>query len=285
MNNGLYALDRSGQSFANYFQIEQVLYDSRSKYQKITVFDTADCGRILMLDNFFNVSTPMEAFYHEPMSHVPLGLAGRRRNVLIIGGGDFGVARHVVKHRDVEALTLCELDGQVLDVCREFFPDWAVCEKDPRMQVRVGDGAAYLKDCPPHSLDALIIDSTDPFFNASVLVTEDFYDAAYRALQPEGVLIQIVADYYFYKKIWPDVLSVIKGHFPACRPLFFYVPFYVLGSWGLLLAGKKREQLRPEKITREYLDSIGGVETLTPEIVAGAFSLPPYIRNELKDFL
>ncbi|GBC63408.1 polyamine aminopropyltransferase [Desulfonema ishimotonii] len=285
MECGVYISDKSGNSFANLFRAERILYDGRSAYQKIMVFDTQDLGRVLMLDDFFNVSTIMEAFYHEPMAHIPLAMAENRENVLIVGGGDFGVAKHVLKHSDVRQLTLCELDPRILEISREFFSDWAACEKDPRLSVRVGDGAKYIEECPPESLDAVIIDTTDPFFNASVLVTDAFYTRVLKALRPGGVMIQIIADFIFYRSAWFDVLPVARRNFPTFRPVFVPIPLYVTGCWGLLLAGRRKGQLDISAVSQAYLDRIGGVETMTPDLVRGWMSLPPFLEKEFAPWL
>lgn len=283
MQTGLYIVDQSGASFATVFRPDRILADVRSEFQRITVFESAELGRGLMLDSIFNVSTVMEAFYHEPMAHIPLAVAGSKESVLIIGGGDFGVVHHLLKHGDLQSVTICELDGKVLDVAREFFPQWAVSEADPRLSVRVGDGAAWLSATAPQSLDAVIIDSTDPFEKADMLVSEPFYRSAAAALKPGGALIQIVADAVLYRDVWRYVVPRVRCCFSSIRPLFVPIPFYATGAWGLIVAVKGRGTVAFEKVTREYLDSIGGVRTLTPELVRGWASLPPFLADAMGD--
>ncbi|MFW5854498.1 MAG: hypothetical protein ACOC3W_11005 [Thermodesulfobacteriota bacterium] len=283
MERGVYITDRDGESYGNFFRSERILYQGRSRYQDILVFDTKEAGRVMMLDNIFNVSESMEAFYHEPMAHIPLAMGEGDQEVLIIGGGDFALARQVLKHSFVTGLTLCELDPEILTICRRWFPEWAACESDQRLRVRVGDGFDYLDACPEASIDALLIDSTDPYLFESPLISEAFYAKSARALKPGGVMMQIIADFLFYKKTWFEVIPLVAPYFSVLKPLAIPIPFYATGSWGFLLAGKGRTDLDPERVSADYLKSIPGLKTLTPEGVKGWFCLPPYLREEFGD--
>ena len=285
MERGVYTFDGDGESYGTFFRTERILYQSRSRFQEILVFDTREMGRVLMLDNIFNVSDTMEAFYHEPMAHIPLAMREGDQEVLIIGGGDFGLARQVLKHPFVTGITICELDPEIMEVCRKFFPEWAACESDERLTVRVGDGFDYLDACPSESLDTLLIDSTDPYLRESPLISEAFYQKAERALKPGGVLMQIIADFLFYKKIWFEVIPRVASHFPVLKPISIPIPFYATGSWGFLLAGKEQTRLDPERVSEAFLGAIPELKTLTPDLVRGWFSLPPYLREEFGPML
>lgn len=285
MERGVFIFDRDGESYGNFFRAERILFQGESRFQEILVFDTKDLGRVLMLDNVFNLSRCMEAFYHEPMAHIPLAMLDGDREVLIIGGGDFGAARQVLKHPSVQRLTICELDPDVIEVCRRYFPELAACEADRRLTVRVGDGFDYLDECPPESLDAVIIDSTDPYLCESPLVSEAFYQKAGRALRKGGVLMQIIADFFFYKNTWREVIPLVRPCFSVLTPISIPIPFYATGSWGFLLAGKERADIDPGRVSPAFLAGIEGLETLTPELVRGWFSLPPYLREEFEALL
>lgn len=281
--DGIYILDECLESYGNYFKAAKILVDMKSNYQKILVMDTRDAGRIMFLDNDFNVSTIMEAFYHEPMAHIPLAMVTQKENILIIGGGDFGGACHVLKHKDVGQLIMCEIDKQVIDVCRQYFPDWAgKAEEDPRFSLVIGDGIDFVKKPENKAkFNAIIIDSTDPFTSARSLVTESFYSDVTGCLRPDGVLMQICADTIIYKDLWLDVIPNIKNHFTSFYPVLVPIPFYVTGVWGLIIAGLQESSINPARVTQEYIDSIGGVKTLTPDLVKGWFSLPPYFQEHI----
>lgn len=267
-----------------FFKVKQMLYDKPSQYQHITVFDSYDVGRVLMLDHTFNVSTEMEEFYHEPMAHIPVGLVENAKDVLIIGGGDFGVAKHLMKHKSLNSVTKCELDGDVIKVCREFFPEWTECEKDHRFHLLIGDGFEYLKD-KEETYDAIIVDSTDPYGSANILISPEFYQRVYQSLKPNGVLMQIMADVFFYKETWPKVIPTIQKIFDVYQPIFIPIPLYsTIFSWGILLLGKGRDSLNPSLITEDYLSSIPNLKTMTVDLVKSWFSMPPYIQQFFNQF-
>ncbi len=285
MDQGILLYDRDSDSYGSFFKVGRLLFQCKTEYQEIMVFDTPDMGRVLMLDGIFNAGPVMEAFYHEPMAHIPMAMTAGEKNVLIIGGGDFGVAMHLLKHKSVQNLTLCELDPEVLKVCRKFFPEWAKAENDPRMRVHVGDGFDFLRDSEPERFDAIIIDSTDPFMGESVLISEEFYRLAQKALKSGGVIMQIIADYIFYKSVWLKVMPRVKKFFSCLNPVFLPIPFYSTGSWGLIIAGKNKKYLDPEKVSAQYLDNIEGIKTMTSELVKGWFSLPPMLQEEFGPYV
>lgn len=277
--------DQISDSFSYTINVKELLYHTVSAYQEITVADTLDIGRVMLLDNVFNVGPIMESYYHEPMAHIPLGLRRDHGRVLIIGGGDFGVARQVLKHDDVTELIMCELDEKVLEASRRFFPEWAKSEDDPRLKVVVGDGARYLDDLDGDSVDVIIVDSTDPFHFAEMLISKEFYERCYRALRPGGVMIQIVADIIFYPWAWKNVMPNVKSVFSCIKPVFFPVPFYTTGNWGFVVLGKEVDDLDPSMVDAGFLGKVPGLKTMTPELVKGWFSAPPQVRELLGEFL
>jgi len=282
MPDELMFIERSGK-YGTLMSTDRVLYDSRSDFQRITVFENDLVGRALALDNAFNVSTVMEAFYHEPMAHLPLAMASGARDVLIIGGGDFGVATHVLKHRSVRRVIMCELDGGVIEAARRFFPEWAEVEKDGRFELVVGDGVAYCREADAESFDAVIIDSTDVYGPAAALMSEEFYGYVKRALRPGGVLMQLSTDVMIYRDNWKILVPRLRTRFAAWAPVLVPIPFYLTGSWGLVMARKGEEPLDPAHVTAEYLKGIGGVKTLTPEGVRAWMAPPPYIQPFFED--
>lgn len=284
MPSEAYFLEHVGQTYGYFFHTKDILYSAKSKYQQIMVFDTPDLGRILMLDHYINFTTTMEAFYHEPMAHIPLGMVEKPKNVLIIGGGDFGVAGQVLKHKSVETLSLCEIDEEIPKVCRKFFPHMVEpVEKDKRFKLCLQDGVLFLKNAPAESLDVIIVDSTDPFDTSAAfpLISEEFYQLVHRVLRKNGVLMQLMADYIFFKETWHEVLPRVKKHFRVFRPISVTIPLYVTGTWGFLLAGKDRESLKPTLITQDFLDQLGNIQTMTPELAQGWCSVPKYVENAI----
>ncbi len=280
--DGLFIFEREKQH-GLFYKVKKLLYNKKSNYQDIKIFDTYDIGRVLMLDNVLNITTETEHFYHEPMAHIPIAMVDKPENILIIGGGDFGLAKEVLKHKCIKSLTMCELDKDVINVSRKYFSEWSkICDKDNRFKLVIGNGFDYLNSLKNNEFDVMIIDSTDPYLSAAVLASEKFYKLAYKALKLNGVLIQIIADAVFYKEGWKISLPNAKKIFDVYTPIFMPIPFYsTVSTWGLLLLGKGKKPLLPSNISDEFLLSIPDIKTMTPDVVKGWFSLPPYIKTFL----
>lgn len=224
----------------------------------------------------------MEAHYHEPMAHIPLAMLSPQDGpfaVLIIGGGDFGVARQVLRNSWVDEVTLCELDPMVIAAVQEHFPEWAECRKDPRLKVWSMDGVEFLEKCNPDHFDVIIVDSTDPSVAAPTLVSDDFYAQVRRTLGRGGVFIQIIGDPIFYKEGWELAILAIKPYFKQVCPVFIPIPFYLTGCWGLMVA-RNVGRIDPKCVTQTYLDELG-VETMTADLVRGWFSISPWVKNQI----
>lgn len=280
MDNMLTIMEPSGDHYGSFFVVERVLYDEQSEFQRVFVFESKSLGRVLMLDNIFNVSTKMEAYYHEPMAHLPVAMLEKAEHILLIGGGDFGIAKHLLKHKHVQKVTMCELDPKVMEACRKHFPEWADVEQDPRFDLQVGDGCAYIQQCANESLDAVIVDSTDPIIHAPMLISEDFYKDVYRVLKPGGNVTQIIADHMLYPEAWETVYPRVTKVFDDTRPFFLPIPFYATGAWGLMMAVKGSEKLDISRCSDEFLGKIDNLQTMSSTGVQGWFALPP----QLKDF-
>lgn len=282
MNNTMMVLEPSGDHYGSFFVIDRVLYDKTGEFQRVFVFESESLGRVLMLDDIFNVSTKMEAYYHEPMAHIPIAMLKEPKKILLIGGGDFGIAKQILKHTAVEELIMCELDPLVIEACREYFPEWADVENDPRFTLRVGDGCAYIHESAAESFDAVIIDSTDPILHAPMLISQDFYNEVHRTLTSSGVCMQIIADHILYPEAWETVVPRIQNTFAEYKPMFLPIPFYATGAWGLMIASKSEGIVQPQKCSSTFLQNISQLKTLTPERIQGWFSLTPELQAFFK---
>ena len=278
MENTLTIMEPSGDHYGSFFIVEKVLYDQQSEFQRVFVFESKSLGRVLMLDNIFNVSTKMEAYYHEPMAHLPVAMLEQAEHILLIGGGDFGIAKHLLKHKHVQKVTMCELDPTVIEASRKYFPQWAAVEQDPRFALRVGDGCAYIQECTDGSIDAVIVDSTDPIIHAPMLISKAFYQDVHRVLKPGGNVIQIIADHILYPEAWETVYPRVTEVFDDTKPFFLPIPFYATGAWGLMMARKGPGQIEVDRCSANFLQKIDGLQTMTSAGVKGWFSLTPQVQ-------
>jgi spermidine synthase len=261
---------------------DRVLFDSETEHQRLIIFENADFGRVMMLDNIIQLTTKDEFIYHEMMAHVPLFAHGRARRALIVGGGDGGVLREMLKHPELEQVTLCEIDRGVIDLCRQHFPEISAgAYDDPRTRIVIADGTKFVAETDDR-FDVIVVDSTDPVGPGAVLFTREFYADCARCLKRGGLLITQNGLPF----LQPDELKQSVGYFRelfgdascylATTPSYFGGPM----SYGWATNDKKLREHRRRKIERRYKKA-GGFPTRywSPAVHAGAFALPTYVRD------
>lgn len=256
--------------------IETVLYHWRTLFQDVLIFENPIFGKVLVLDGVVQLTERDNHIYHEMIAHVPLMAHGSARDVLIIGGGDGGTLKEVLKH-PVRSATLVELDGEVIDLSRRYLP--AVSDgafDDPRATVVVMDGTQYMA-LTREKFDVIIIDSTDPMGPGEPLFTAEFYEACRSRLRPGGLIVVQSGAPFFQPRELEMVCERLSGLFAGVRPYIAPVPTYAGGMLALVAAGGSRDALRPPcKILRERSGPLQGrMRYYTPEVHRAAFALPP----------
>jgi spermidine synthase len=260
----------------------RVLYETHTEHQDLVLFEHTHFGKVLMLDGATQVTTRDEFIYHEMMSHVPILAHGRAREVLIVGGGDCGIAEEVLKHKAVARLTQVEIDASVLTFSREHFPEFTgPVFADPRFESVIDDGMNYVATTD-RRFDVIIVDSTDPQGPGKVLFSYDFYAACKRCLTEGGVMVTQNGVPFFQ----PDELISSVGHFRRlfadARCYVAAIPTYVGGhmamGWATDDAGLRR--LPPDTLAAHYR-AAGAFATKywTPEVHAASFALPRFIAE------
>jgi spermidine synthase len=241
-------------------RIRSKLHEEQSAYQKIEVYDTATFGRLLVIDGCVMLSDRDNFIYHEMMSHPALYSHPAPRRVAIIGGGDCGTLREVLKHPQVETAVQIEIDERVTRVSEEFFPTLCEANEDARAQFVFGDGIQWVRDAEPGSIDVLIIDSTDPVGPAAGLFSEPFYRDVLRALGSQGLLIQQSESplYHAESIIRPMHDALRSAGFLDVLALTFPQCVYPSGWWSATMACKDM----PVMFAREEAAEETPVETL-----------------------
>ncbi len=229
------------------YQVERVLYRGRSKYQKILVFDSPFHGRVLALDDIVQLTTREEHFYHEMLVHPMLQAHPNPRNVLIIGGGDGGTMREVVKYPSIVNAVQCELDQQVVAVAKEYFPKLAVGFKDKRAQVRFQDGQTFLRESGK-IWDAIILDLTDPIGPAKPLFERPFYKLCAEHLAPDGFLSAQTESLHFHADTVKHVRRALRGLFKHIELVTVPLAMYPGNWWTFTVASKSLDP----KIARNH---------------------------------
>ncbi len=249
------------------YDVDRVLHKSRSDFQEIMVIENPHFGRMLILDGVVQITERDEFFYHEMLVHVAMHAHPAPRKVVVIGGGDGGVVREVLKHDTVEKVYFVEIDEQVINVSREFFPAVSSGVGDGRVEIKCMDGAEFVKG-RSGDIDVVIVDSTDIIGFAKSLFTVEFFKSVKDALTGEGMIVTLSESLHFHKEMVIEVQEEMKLIFPVVdlytAPLATYA-----GNWWTFSAASKKHGLREMRrqcaiSTRYYSDEIHSQAFLPP---------------------
>lgn len=230
--------DAGGSAFS--IRIRERLHDEQTEYQHIEIYATEKFGNLMVIDGCYMLTARENFIYHEMMSHPALFSHPSPENVVIIGGGDCGTLREVLKHGRVTHALQVEIDERVTRLAEEYFPELCVSNHDPRAGFLFGDGIRWMKESDPGSVDIVIVDSTDPVGPAVGLFTEAFYRDCHRALGKDGILIQqSESPIYNMDIINPMHKAMRAAGFADVQTLFFPQPCYPSGWWSATMACKQ----------------------------------------------
>uniref|UniRef100_A0A8R7R4W4 PABS domain-containing protein n=1 Tax=Triticum urartu TaxID=4572 RepID=A0A8R7R4W4_TRIUA len=276
---------------AHSLKVEKILYQGKSPYQEVLVFESSTYGNVLVLDGIVQLTDKDECAYQEMVTHLALCSIPSPKNVLVVGGGDGGVLREIAKHDSVESIDICEIDQLVIDVCKDFFPRLYVGYKDPRVKLHVGDAVEFLRNSPEGKYDAIIVDSSDPIGPAQELVEKPFFQTIARALKPGGVLSNLAESMWLHTHLIQDMLSICREVFKGgVRYAWASVPTYPSGVIGFLLCAKEGPPV-------DFLTPVNPIEKIegatkdgremrfyNSEIHKAAFILPTFVKRELEAY-
>lgn len=223
---------------ANSVKVKEVLLHKKTEYQDLMVFKSTDWGNVLILDGVIQLTERDEMSYQEMMAHLPLFAHSQPLNVLIIGGGDGGVLREVVKHDCVERVTMCEIDVGVVEASKTFFPTVSSAFNHPKVNLIIGDGVGFAEKAAKDTYDVMIIDSSDPVGPAEKLFSKEFYDNAERILKPGGVLCSQGECLWIHSDLIETMLKENGASFASAEYASIQVPTYPSGQIGAFLARK-----------------------------------------------
>lgn len=263
------------------FQVTRPLVRASGRLQDLALFETPRFGRVLALDGVIQVTTGDEFIYHEMLAHVPVYAHGAVRHVCVVGGGDGGLVRELLKHPGVEHVTLVEIDADVITFCREHLPEIpAGAFEDPRTEIVIADGLAFMAETS-RRFDLIAIDSTDPIGPGGALFTEAFYADCARCLRPGGIVVNQNGVPFLQPEEVTDTYRRRRRHFGDVGYFLAAVPTYVGGFMALgwaadddgTLAGLDVPTLAARFAARPV-----ATRYYTPDVHRAAFALPPYIR-------
>lgn len=262
------------------FKVTDTLYHAQSDFQVVDIVETIPFGRMLLLDGRVMTTERDEFVYHEMIVHVPiLSMPKAAERVLVIGGGDGGTVREVLRHPSVKEVVLCEIDGLVIDSCRQHLPTIAGQLGDPRVNIQVRDGVAYMAEQPDERFDVILIDSTDPIGPGEGLFTREFYRNVRRVLSPQGVMACQSESPIAETEEMTRTLGKLADVFPSTHSYIGSIPTYPSGLWSWTLCSKEGfgpfEHFNADR-ARELAQ---GCQYYNEDIHRAAFALPNFVRR------
>jgi len=263
------------------FKMNEVLFQEKTEFQDLIIFDAPGFGRVLALDGVIQVTEGDEYVYHEMMAHTPILAHGAARHVCIIGGGDGGVLREVLKHPGVERATMVEIDPGVIELCRKYMPRISAGAFDhPRAEVVIADGIKFMAETD-RTFDVIIVDSTDPIGPGEVLFTESFYKDCAARLNPNGIVINQNGVPVLQPEEIGMTLKRRRPHYADAGFIVCAVPTYVGGfmalGWSSHDAAARAHSV--ETIRERFARAPFATRYYNPEIHVASFALPQFVRD------
>jgi len=265
------------------YKVEEVLFSGNSDFQSVDIVRTKGHGKMLLNDGLVMVTERDEFAYHDMISHVPLFVHPNPKNVLIIGGGDGGTAREVLRHPSVNKCTMVEIDAMVVEACKEFIPQTSKDLNHPKMNLIIGDGLEFVKKTN-EKFDLILVDSTDPIGPAQPLFGKGFYQDIFDCLNDNGIVVSQGESCFYEVKMQTKLLSILSELFPVSLIYNFSNLTYPGGLWSFTFASKG---LHPLKDFQESRVNKSGLkfDYYNKDIHKAAFSLPTFMKNNLAPYL
>lgn len=254
------------------FRIKREIAHATSKFQDIHLFETYDYGKLLVIDGTVQTTTRDEFIYHEMIVHPPMFTHSNPQKILIIGGGDGGAAREVLKHEPRE-VHVVEIDEKVVEICKKYLPEISSSYNDPRVHLHIENGKEFIRR--EGNFDVIIVDSTDPVGPAADLFREDFYEDMKKALKKDGVISQQCGTPFYHPEEFSQVKKELEKVFEYVKIYIAYIPTYPSGMWAFAMASDMPiERRRKLNFATKYYND---------EIYYSSMSLPNFVKKYCED--
>ncbi len=271
--------EESGTAFS--VKIHQKLYSERSEFQHIEVYATEEYGNMMVIDGYIMLTDRDNLIYHEMLAHVPLFIHKDPRQVAIVGGGDCGTLKQVLKHDRVERATLVEIDEQVFQCAKKYFPVLTQAAGDRRATLVHEDGVAWMQQAS--GLDVIIVDSTDPIGPATELFSESFYRSCHQALNPGGILVQqSESPLYHMNIIKPMHQAMQSAGFASTQTAHFFLSSYPSGWWTATLAARDDSVDLLEFDEQAAADKLFDTFYYNAAVHKASFAAPEFFRRAMQ---
>lgn len=257
-------------------KVKQTLLSEQTPFQKLDIIETEQFGRMLVLDGMVMTTIRDEFIYHEMISHIPLITHPQPEKVAVVGGGDGGAIKEILKHPSVKEAHLIEIDGQVVAYSKEYLPEISFGLDDPRVSVRIVDGIKYIQE-QKNIYDVILVDSTEPIGPAAGLFAEEFYHDLHAALAEDGLFVAQTESPFFNQDLIRESNLAIKKFFPITKLYLANIPTYPSGLWSFTLGSKK---YLPEDADMGRAAVVANqTKYYNPGIHQAAFILPNFVSD------
>lgn len=273
----LWFTEKQTEHFGITARIKRTLHTEQTDFQKLDMVETDEWGNMLLLDGMVMTTVKDEFVYHEMVAHVPLFTHPNPKHVLVVGGGDGGVIREVLKHPSVEKAVLVEIDGKVIEYSKKYLPEIAGELDNPRVEVKVDDGFMHIATSE-NAYDVIMVDSTEPVGPAVKLFEKGFYEGISRALKEDGIFVAQTDNPWFKADLIQKVFKDVQEIFPITRLYTANIPTYPSGLWTFTIGSKKHD---PLQVSDERFHEIE-TKYYTKELHKAAFVLPKFVADLTK---
>ena len=261
------------------FKYKKILFEGKSPFQTVKIIETKAHGKMLINEDIVMTCERDEFIYHEMIAHVPLFTHPHPKNVLIIGGGDGGTAREVLKHKKIKKCDLVEIDSMVVNACKKYLKSIGSAFSNPLLKIYFEDGAAFIK-AKKNYYDVVIVDSADPIGPGKILFEAPFYKNVFQALKPDGLMVAQGESPLYEQKLQKKLLKTIGKVFPLAGFYNYGNLTYPGGVWSFLFASKKYHPIKDFKAGR-VKNSAFPFRYYNKEIHQAAFSQPEFTKKNL----
>ncbi|WP_394218111.1 spermidine synthase [Halobacillus trueperi] len=275
---GTWFTEKQTDHFGITAKVNRSLHSEKTDFQDLEMLETAEWGNMLVLDDMVMTTEKDEFVYHEMVAHVPLFTHPNPKNVLVVGGGDGGVIREVLKHESVEKATLVEIDGKVIEYSKKYLPSIAGALEDERVEVKVDDGFMHIAKSE-NEYDVIMVDSTEPVGPAVNLFSKGFYEGIAKALKEDGIFVAQTDNPWFKADLIRQVYSDVKETFPITKVYTANIPTYPSGLWTFTMGSKVHDPLQVKEERFADIDT----KYFTDEIHRACFALPKFVKDLTKE--
>ncbi len=262
------------------FRLKKRLFCGQSDFQKVEVVETMELGRLLANDGMIMVTEKDEFIYHDMISHVPLYTHPKPENVLIIGGGDGGTVREVLKHKSVKRITMVEIDRMVVEASQKYIPRTSSQLENPKVRLIIDDGVAFIKNSQ-EMFDVVIVDSSEPMGPATPLFSQDFYRDVSQHLNDRGIVVSQGESPHYDMKMQKVLVRILSQVFPKVHLYNYCNMTYPGGLWSFGFASRGLCPLRdfdPGRVRQKF-------QYYSPDVHYGSFLLPQFVLDAHRGFL